>query len=122
MSKQWGHGYYKGIEAAQANNGTLAGLWFHSRHDGDLGWQGQVVRDLENGQYVVQLFEWGMGNPTVQKIVPAADMAAWDFFGTNDDMKEAAERHWDKQGMKPRIDRIPNTGRQVRREEEIDNA
>lgn len=29
MSKQWGHGYYKGIEAAQAKNGTLAGLWFH---------------------------------------------------------------------------------------------
>lgn len=99
MSKQWGHGYYKGIEAAQAKKGTLAGLWFHSRHDGDLGWQGQVVRDLENGQYVVQLFEWGMGNPTVLKIVARADMTAWDFYGTNGDMKEAAERHWEMIGM-----------------------
>lgn len=40
MSKQWGHGYYKGIEATQANNGTLAGLWFHSRKDGKIEWQG----------------------------------------------------------------------------------
>jgi len=61
-----------------------------------------------------------MGNPTVPKIVPASEMTAWDFFGTNDDMKEAAERHWDRQGMKPRIDRIPNVSNDVSGRSEAD--
>ena len=93
MSKQWGHGYYKGIEAAQANNGTLVGLWFHSRKDGKIEWQGHVARDLENGNYVVQLFEWGMGTPTVQKVIPFDQMKEWDFYPTDRAMRYAWNKH-----------------------------
>lgn len=93
MSKQWGHGYYKGIEAAQANNGTLSGLWFHSRKDGKIEWQGYVVRALESGNYVVQLFEWLMGEPTVQKVVPFDQMKEWDFYPTDRAMRYAWNKH-----------------------------
>ncbi len=106
MSKQWGNGYYKGIEAAQSTQATLTGLWFHSRHDDDIVWQGQIVRDLGNGKYLVQLFEWIMGEPSVQKIVLASDMTAWDFYGTNDEMNEASERDLDMKSKRDRYERM----------------
>jgi len=80
MSKQWGHGYYNGVKAAQHNNGTMAGLWFHSRKDGKIHWQGKIVRDLKNGSYVVQLWSWLDGNPTDQKIVLLEEMKEWSFY------------------------------------------
>lgn len=89
MSKQWGHGYWRGSEAAQAQAGTLAGLWFHSRKNGMVEWQGCVVRHLRNGNYVVQLFEWAMGTPTVQKVISFGEMKEWDFYATDRAMRRA---------------------------------
>lgn len=93
MSKQWGHGYHKGIEAAQENNGTLAGLFFHSFKDGEIYWQGHVERDLKNGSYVVQLFEWFWGEPSVQKVIPFEQMKEWDFYPTARAMRYACNKH-----------------------------
>lgn len=93
MSKQWGHGYWRGVEAAQAESGKLVGLWFHSRNDdGVIEWQGRVERDLENGSCVVQLFEWIMGEPSVQKVVPFEQMSSWDFYPTARDMRWASHK------------------------------
>jgi len=89
MSKQWGHGYYNGVKAAQHNNGTMAGLWFHSRKDGNIHLQGQIVRDLKNGSYVVQLYSWLDGNPTDQKIVLLEEIKEWTFYKTDFDMRKA---------------------------------
>ena len=93
MSKQWGHGYYKGIEDAQANNGTLSGLWFHSLQCGKIEWQGRVARDLQDGNYVVQLFGWLTGNPTVRKVISFDQMKEWDFYPTDRDMRYAWNKH-----------------------------
>jgi len=90
MSKQWGHGYWQGVEAARAENGSLVGLWFHSRHaTGTIQWQGRVDRAGENGSHVVQLFEWVMGEPSVQKVVSFEQMSRWDFYPTAQDMRWA---------------------------------
>ena len=99
MSKQWGHGYFKGIEAAKSHKGSLRGLWFHSRHDDGLGWQGQVVRELENGNYLVQLYEWMMGEPSVQKVVSPTQMIAWDFYANDSQMRIAADEYWSRIGF-----------------------
>jgi hypothetical protein len=113
MSKQWGHGFYRGVESAQAKQGTLVGLWFHSRHDGSFGWQGQVKRDLGNGQYTVQLFSWLDGEPTIQKVVAFDTMKGWDFYDADADMRAVADRELDKWGED--ISRIPNNGLTFRR-------
>ncbi len=90
--KQWGHGYHNGVKAAQANDGTLTGLWFHSYKDGEIHWQGRITRDLGGGNYAVQLFEWLMGTPTVQKIVPFEQMKEWDFYPDDSAMRCAWEK------------------------------
>jgi hypothetical protein len=89
MGKAWGHGYYKGVESAIASKDTLTGLWFHSRSNGKIEWQGCVVRCLKNGSYVVQLYEWGMGTPTVQKVISFDRMKDWDFYQTARAMRYA---------------------------------
>ncbi len=97
--KQWGHGFHRGVEKAmEASNGTLIGLWFHSNHDGHLGWQGKIEKYLGAGTYLVQLFDWFMGTPSIQKIIPDSAMSEWHFFATSEDMKTYAETHWFKTG------------------------
>ncbi len=68
---------------AERNRGLLAGMWFHSRKDGKIEWQGTVLRDLGNGGCLVQLFEWAMGTPTVQKVVTFEQMKSFDFYPTD---------------------------------------
>lgn len=88
MSKQWGHGYHSALQR-QAAGATMDGLWFHSRKDGKIHWQGCIHRDLLNGFLVVQLFDWLMGDPSVQKVVPFEDALQWDFYPTSRAMRRA---------------------------------
>jgi hypothetical protein len=72
---------------------TLVGLWFNSWHDGEIHWQGQVVGELKNGSYVVQLFGWGTGEQTAKKVVPFEHIKKWDFYTTERDMRYAHVKH-----------------------------
>jgi hypothetical protein len=93
MSKeQWGHGFHKGVEAASKNQGTLVGLWFHSYKDGEVHWQGHVARALENGSYVVQLFDWIAGEPSDMKVVEFGQMQQWNFYPSAQDMRNGWAR------------------------------
>lgn len=92
MSRQWGHGFHRGLADAQTKNGTIVGLWFLSKENEKTKWQGRVERVLDNGQYVVQLLSWVDGNPTAKKIIPLDDMNQWDFFQTSRDMRYASLR------------------------------
>lgn len=92
MSKQWGHGYCQGVDAAQKKAGTLVGLWFHSKKDGRICWQGCVDRDVGHGSYAVQLLSWLDGNPTEQKIIAFEEMKDWSFYPSSYDMRYAAYR------------------------------
>lgn len=92
MSKQWGHGYWRGVKAAQQENRGIAGLWFHSKSGNNIKWQGTVIREVNHDVYLVQLFEWAMGQPSEQKLIPFADMREWDFYPTD----KAMRRAWNK--------------------------
>jgi hypothetical protein len=89
MTKQWGHGYHKGVEAANNANKSIVGLWFHSIKDGSIEWQGRIVKSVENDCYIIQLYSWIDGYPTDQKMVLFSDMQNWNFYRTDKDMRRA---------------------------------
>ncbi len=68
----------------------LIGKYFHSfTNDGGFKWQGKIVGQINNGAYVVQLFEWFLGQDSVKTIVKIDDMYDWVIYETDEDMREA---------------------------------
>jgi hypothetical protein len=98
MSKQqWGNGYHRGYNEAIEKDGSLIGLWFHSKKDGVLDLQGKIIRKLESGDaYLVQLYEWFMGEESKQKVFSCGEMKDWDFYGTAEEMKERGDEFWER--------------------------
>jgi hypothetical protein len=69
----------------------LIGHYFHSidKETGHLEWQGQVIANPEPGWYLLQLFEWLMGEPNVQRLVRIEDMADWLFYENGEEMEHS---------------------------------
>jgi hypothetical protein len=65
---------------------ALVGQFFHSIQNGKLEWQGNVIGNPEAGWYLVQLFEWLMGEPNVQRLVRFEDMTEWFFYDDAEQM------------------------------------
>lgn len=61
---------------------ALIGQFFHSirKDDGQLEWQGHIIGNPEPGWYLLQLFEWGMGEPNVNRLMRIEDMEHWLFY------------------------------------------
>lgn len=69
---------------------SLEGWWFHSTtSEGALKWQGQILAEKNLGEYEVQLYEWGFGEPTDRLVVSLSDMRQWRFYPFNAWMREA---------------------------------
>lgn len=89
MSKQWGHGYWQGIEDATKENNGLVGLWFHSFNEGgSVNWQGQVERELEGNKYLVMTYSWLSGEAYKGIVVDWYDMVNWWFYRSSEDMND----------------------------------
>jgi hypothetical protein len=59
----------------------LVGKYFHSASEtSKIEWQGVVIGEPHPGWYLVQLFDWTSGKPTVQRLVPIKKMIAWLFY------------------------------------------
>jgi hypothetical protein len=59
----------------------LVGKYFHSANGNDkVEWQGVVIGEPHPGWYLVQLFDWTSGEPSVQRLVPVEKMVAWLFY------------------------------------------
>jgi hypothetical protein len=59
----------------------LVGKYFHSASETDkIEWQGMVIGEPHPGWYLVQLFEWASGEPSVQRLVPIEKMIGWLFY------------------------------------------
>ena len=60
---------------------NLVGKYFHSANeDNKIEWQGVVIGQPHPGWYLVQLFEWTSGEPSVQRLVPIEKMMGWLFY------------------------------------------
>lgn len=66
---------------------ALTGKFFHSiNQKGYIEWQGYVVGGIQDGFYLVQLFEWMMGEQNICYIVHFTEMLGWFFYKTADQM------------------------------------
>lgn len=79
-------------------NAGLAGRFFHSVEAGKIKWQGVVIGNPEPGWYVVQLFDYVMGEPNVQRIVRIEDMRQWLFYPNSETMQFSFERGVAREG------------------------
>ncbi len=59
----------------------VVGKYFHSANETNkVEWQGVVIGEPHPGWYLVQLFEWASGEPSVQRLVPIEKMIHWLFY------------------------------------------
>ena len=60
---------------------NLVGKYFHGANESNkVEWQGVVIGEPQPGWYLVQLFDWTSGKPSVQRLVPIEKMNAWLFY------------------------------------------
>jgi hypothetical protein len=65
----------------------LVGKYFQSADETNkIEWQGLVIGEPHPGWYLVQLFEWASGDPSVQRLVPIEKMIRWTFYSSSDAM------------------------------------
>lgn len=76
---------------AKVQNG-LVGKFFHSYKNGKISWQGHIIQKLSDTKYLVQLFEWVMGEASDQVIVELDDMKDWKFYDDKESWLFYAER------------------------------
>ena len=79
----------------------LVGKYFHSANETNkIEWQGVVIGEPHPGWYLVQLFEWASGDPSVQRLVPIEKMISWVFYPDADAM--TGSKHSQHQITEPR--------------------
>ena len=65
----------------------LVGKYFHSVNGNNkVEWPGVVIGEPHPGWYLVQLFDWTSGAPSVQRLVPIEKMTGWLFYPDRDAM------------------------------------
>jgi len=73
---------------------SIVEMWFHS-FDGEhklVKSQGQVLGYIGDYDYViVKLYEWITGGPSCIRIVPFPEVVNWDFYESNEEMKNVFE-------------------------------
>ena len=83
---------------------VLAGRFFHTiRHEEGCGcrradWQGKVIGLASADTYLVQLFEWVMGYPSAQRLVPLEELVRRDteFHDSAEAMNDAYHRLYEE--------------------------
>jgi hypothetical protein len=82
---------------------VLVGKFFHSWKDGAIHWQGHILGSPAQGVYLVQLFEWLMGEPSSQHLVRLEDMCGWTFYSTCEHMNEVGDREMRRERARERL-------------------
>ena len=63
----------------------VVGKYFQSADETNkIEWQGIVIGEPHPGWYLVQLFDWASGDPSVQRLVPIQKMVSWSFYPSAD--------------------------------------
>jgi hypothetical protein len=75
----------------KSKSDCLVGRFFHAIEGGKISWQGVVIGRISDGCYLVQLFEWPMGEPSVQRIVAVSEMSRWLFYSDAEEMRHSYE-------------------------------
>jgi hypothetical protein len=79
--------------AGKPETEKLLGKYFQSANeDNKIEWQGMVIGEPHPGWFLVQLFEWASGEPSVQRLVPIEKMIGWLFYSDADAMTSGSKR------------------------------
>ena len=58
-----------------------------------LNWQGRVLSEPNSGWFLVQLYDWILGEAGDIRLVRIEEMAAWYFFESIEDWREQAAEY-----------------------------
>lgn len=87
------------IASSESPTDTLVGSYFHGTHD--RAWQGRVLESLGGGYFYVLTFCWMVGYPDTRHVVHIDDMREWQFYGTDEDMRdhyrESVKYRWERE-------------------------
>jgi len=94
----------------------FVGKFFCSFVNDELQWQGQIISNVSEGVFLVQLHEWTTGEPSDQILFSVPDMMGWKFYDTADDRRSALDKYESQKrdcnpltstqhGLKPAISR-----------------
>lgn len=76
----------------------LDGKFFHSFNGKEIEWQGYIISQPVEGYFLVQLFEWFLGEPSVQRLVHINTMTGWAFYDSAGEMNDEFERRTGNRG------------------------
>lgn len=71
----------------------LIGKFFHSvqADKTTIEWQGTITAEVAPGVFLLQLFDWMMGDKSNQKIMPVSDMVYWKIYDSAEEMNDSYE-------------------------------
>jgi hypothetical protein len=85
------------IKEQPRDNYELIGRSFHSFNDnGDLSWQGRVESKVDEGVYLVQLYDWIDGGESNLRLVKILAMVDWYFYQDDEQMKHFQQYVFEK--------------------------
>lgn len=93
-----------GQKEIEPSKNPLIGKYFHSIKDGFICWQGIIIGSPEHGLYLIQLFDWLMGQPSVQRLVLIDQMMDWLFYSNANEMTHSYDHGSAKRLKKPESD------------------
>jgi hypothetical protein len=63
--------------------------FFHTFEDGKISQQGRIIEEDMPGLFLVQFFEWIMGEPSSEQLIYVSDMKAWRWYASAEEMRDA---------------------------------
>jgi len=71
--------------------GSLVGMYYHIPDGDNLNEQGKIVRQITDEIFLVQTFDFVMGDPSFMHLSTLYDMLTWKIFEYADDWLAAAD-------------------------------
>lgn len=70
--------------------------------DGEIVYQVEIIAELPEGYYLVQYFDFMMGNESSQGIYHVSEMKGWKIYGEHQDWLDAYERYSENRRIRER--------------------
>ena len=79
------------MERSKINLSPLVGKWFHSfGESGTFKFRRTVLSQINSQVFGLKSMSGLSGEATHQKLVKLSEMLEWNFYDTNEDMKDAS--------------------------------
>lgn len=68
----------------------LVGMYFISKEDGEDKWQGEILEQINDSVYLVQLYDWLLGMPSCMSLISVGNLVqkGCELYETIDELKD----------------------------------